>query len=122
MNPEIKALWIDALTNGKYEQGRGALLAAGRFCCLGVLCDLHSKATGSTWLVRTIAEDKWAYKSETDALPEEVVGWAGLPNNNPIVEVWDEDGEHSSDGLAELNDGGALSRSSPNSLGSLCEV
>jgi len=41
MNPEIKQAWIDALTSGEYEQGKGSLLDnEGHYCCLGVLCDL----------------------------------------------------------------------------------
>ena len=40
MTPEFKALWIEALRSGKYEQGRGALRMGDKFCCLGVACDL----------------------------------------------------------------------------------
>jgi len=44
MKLEVKKLWIEALRSGKYEQGRGALNKDGKFCCLGVLCDLAVKA------------------------------------------------------------------------------
>ena len=40
MNPEIKAKWIEALRSGKYEQGQGKLNKNGKFCCLGVLCEV----------------------------------------------------------------------------------
>lgn len=40
MNAEIKAKWLEALRSGKYEQGICYLQNNGRFCCLGVLCDL----------------------------------------------------------------------------------
>lgn len=40
--------WVDALRSRKYKQGIGALRVTGptkrsvdRYCCLGVLCDLH---------------------------------------------------------------------------------
>ena len=38
MDPALKAKWVEALRSGEYEQGRGALLRDGRYCCLGVLC------------------------------------------------------------------------------------
>lgn len=40
MKADLKAKWIDALRSGKYEQGRGALLNDGKYCCLGVLCEV----------------------------------------------------------------------------------
>lgn len=41
MNKEIKALWIEALESGQYQQGRGMLRnEKGEYCCLGVLCEL----------------------------------------------------------------------------------
>lgn len=43
MNQEIKDRWIAALRSGEYEQGRGYLKSDGKFCCLGVLCDLALK-------------------------------------------------------------------------------
>jgi hypothetical protein len=33
-------LWIMALTNGQYKQGRYNLRKDGKYCCLGVLADL----------------------------------------------------------------------------------
>lgn len=42
MNPDIKALWLEALRSGLYRQGRGRLRRSrnNTFCCLGVLCDV----------------------------------------------------------------------------------
>lgn len=41
MNPEIKAQWVAALRSGTYPQGQSVLRSLdGRYCCLGVLCDL----------------------------------------------------------------------------------
>lgn len=40
MNAELKAKWIEALRGGKYEQGQSFLRYEGKFCCLGVLCDI----------------------------------------------------------------------------------
>jgi len=40
MKADLKAKWVEALRSGKYEQGRGALLNDGKYCCLGVLCEV----------------------------------------------------------------------------------
>lgn len=72
MNKTIKRRWIKALTSGKYKQGKGALKRGDRFCCLGVLCDLHS---------RTKAGAKWRddfYLHTANVLPNAVSQWAGL--------------------------------------------
>ena len=38
LDPAFKAKWVAALRSGDYDQGRGALSVAGKFCCLGVAC------------------------------------------------------------------------------------
>lgn len=46
MKKSVKARWVAALRSGEYKQGIGELRSADdRFCCLGVLCDLH----GDRW-------------------------------------------------------------------------
>lgn len=40
IDPEFKAKWIAALRSGKYIQGQKYLQADGKFCCLGVACDV----------------------------------------------------------------------------------
>lgn len=42
MNKEVKQKWVDALLSGRYEKGEGYLLRDGKYCALGVLCDLMS--------------------------------------------------------------------------------
>lgn len=44
MNKDVKRQWVSALRSGEYEQGHGLLEVGGKFCCLGVLCDLAVKA------------------------------------------------------------------------------
>lgn len=44
MNPEWKEKWIKALRSGEYEQGVNRLKRDGKFCCLGVLCDISGMA------------------------------------------------------------------------------
>lgn len=73
MNADIKAKWVAALRSGEYEQGRRELKdEAKRFCCLGVLCDLHSQTSGDQWT------DGGLYLNEGGLLPERVRAWAGL--------------------------------------------
>lgn len=79
MKKEIKKLWVEALRSGKYQQGRGELRCDDTFCCLGVLCDLHAKATGMAW------EDKCRYLGQVGTLPDDVLDWSGLPDKNPLI-------------------------------------
>lgn len=93
MNQEVKALWLNALRSGEYKQGHFWLRRNNdKFCCLGVLCDLHAKAHGKEW-------DDRAYLGVESAPPQEVLEWAGLPKSNPHVMIPSEDKT-----LAALND------------------
>lgn len=40
LKAKYKKKWLKALRSGKYEQGEGVLLYHGKYCCLGVLCDV----------------------------------------------------------------------------------
>ena len=40
MKREIRDRWTAALRSGEYEQGAGRFEDEGRYCCLGVLCDV----------------------------------------------------------------------------------
>lgn len=44
LKPDIKAAWVEALRSGKYQQGKNYLNSEGRYCCLGVLCELAVEA------------------------------------------------------------------------------
>lgn len=48
MNDKVKLArkWIKALRSGKYEQGNGHLLNKGKYCCLGVLCEISKDKFG----------------------------------------------------------------------------
>lgn len=114
MKSSVKKRWLDALRSGKYKQGKGNLMDANpvgdgpaRFCCLGVLCDLHSRSTRKA---------KWNYDKfiplylrNDSFLPPEVVKWAGLDGNvndeNDVV-LRKANGEALKDTLSEANDGG----------------
>ena len=88
MNIEVKKLWTNALRSGEYQQGKGRLKHDDKYCCLGVLCELHRQITGEgKW---DIVADHYAYFSTnisilyaTNYLPNFVMDWAGLSSNNP---------------------------------------
>ncbi len=40
MKKSVAMKWVKALRSGKYAQGQGTLNSDGRYCCLGVLCDI----------------------------------------------------------------------------------
>lgn len=41
MDKEVKKKWLKALTSGEYKKAKGTLYNHGRYCCLGVLCDIE---------------------------------------------------------------------------------
>ena len=97
MNPIVKTKWIAALRSGDYAQGKGSLHRGGKYCCLGVLCDLYRKEHPEAhW-----NDDKFVTKNEQRGgfLPWDVVQWAGLAETDPFI---DSQGES----LSYLNDRG----------------
>ena len=64
MKEEIKNKWVKALRSGEYAQGTGCLVEDGRFCCLGVLCDI-SETNKREW-------------GSFAGLPHSVKDWAGM--------------------------------------------
>ncbi len=83
MNENIKERWVAALRSDEYVQTDGYLRLTFsddevKFCPLGVLCDLHSKETGTSW-------DDDRYHNEYMHLPNAVVDWAGLKKRNPEI-------------------------------------
>lgn len=97
MNKEIATRWTAALRSGQYEQGRGLLSASGKFCCLGVLCEI---AVDDGIITKEEGDDYVDYGPEGDGLvlPSIVMKWAGM---------WSATGEEEGRlgaSLSELND------------------
>ena len=92
MNKTIKKRWLAALRGEKYKQGKRALQTSdGKFCCLGVLCDLYKKTAegkrqNAEWQK---SEDGFMFFTEVQQqenyLPQVVVKWAGLRGHNPMA-------------------------------------
>ena len=79
MEPIVKKLWLAALRSGVYPQGEGRLFRKGKYCCLGILCEISP------------VESSWWHS--LDLPPEVIRKWAGLESVDPI-------------GLSSLNDSG----------------
>ncbi len=105
MNKDIKAEWIKALLSGDYGQGESCLRQDNKFCCLGVLCDIHAKSdcADEDWKPDNY-EDHMYYLGQSLSLPNEVRLWAGLTQSNPTFSNIGM--PHPYDDLAALNDNG----------------
>ena len=105
MNPEMKAKWVEALRSGEYKQGKGALRREGMFCCLGVLCDLHSKETRTSWEGPSDESKADSYLDEVSLLPKIVKSWAGIESPTELVVNYERMGFKTKESLWRLNDG-----------------
>lgn len=87
MNTEIKEQWIKALESDEYKQGKDALRHLNdTYCCLGVLCDLHSKATKTEWeSYDGCSTGGYTYLHSSGTLPAEVMQWSGLDSRDPSI-------------------------------------
>ena len=77
MPPDIKQRWIDALRSGQYPQGHGRLQVAGRFCCLGVLCEVLG-------IPAVTIDQRICYGGCETGLPREAVQRTGLYNSTRV--------------------------------------
>ena len=78
MNKSIKKKWLAALRSGKYKQGRGALRSKNNeYCCLGVLCDIHSRDNNIEWNDNKL-DDLKSYLEYRLGLPPKVCQWAEI--------------------------------------------
>jgi hypothetical protein len=81
MKTDIKAKWVTALRSGEYKKGIYRLHTKdGRYCCLGVLCDLYRKETGhGTWMEYPLGGGNfYEFLNVNTMLPVEVHLWAKL--------------------------------------------
>lgn len=105
MNAEVKKQWVEALRSGKYQQGTAALrthnFGQDQYCCLGVLCDLYTKAfpyAAGQWdrvvedgvvpfcMLDTDGMEHWQHEVLTPAVRD----WAGLNSDDPILRFEDD--------------------------------
>lgn len=104
MKKKIKEQWIQALRSGEYSQTAGCLHSENGFCCLGVLTDLYLKEFDEEWTAGDPSDEVLSYHvhQNYNYLPLDVVDWAGLDSESPMIVM--QDGEK--DALANMNDEG----------------
>lgn len=84
MKKRVKKLWLAALRSGEFKQAPNTLREgsgkSARYCCLGVLCELHRRnsKTPGRW-----KGDEYCDNAAT--LAPEVQRWAGIDGDNPVV-------------------------------------
>lgn len=112
MNRESVAKWVAALRSGEYLQGRGMLANGGKYCCLGVACDLAVKdgvpvnvdERACCGELRPCGNTTVYFDDEGTYLPTSVMMWLGTNERNPSARYADK--EYT---LSRLNDDGAFS-------------
>lgn len=82
LKPAIKKLWCDALNSGTYDQGFYNLQANGKFCCLGVLCELACTAMPDVIKKENYHGGVVLYRGSDTVLPGKVIKWAFEENSN----------------------------------------
>ena len=70
--------WIAALRSGEYEQCAGSLRRNGRYCCLGVACEISG---AGAWTGPS------SYDTTFDYLPDSVIRWLGVEDHDPYCDT-----------------------------------
>lgn len=95
MKRSVARKWIKALESGEYKQGIHLLRNRGKWCCLGVLCNMHAQEHPE---IAATQKRKGFYLGESTVLPKEVMVWAGMNSDIGYIDH----GEI----LANMNDSG----------------
>lgn len=78
MIKRIRNKWVADLRSGNYKQGCGALKDGDKYCCLGVLCDIHAKETGNEWEGSDDECESDLYMGNHGVPPTPVRKWSGI--------------------------------------------
>lgn len=87
--------WADALESGEYKQGDEWLCHEGKYCCLGVACEIFETEAS---LLRSSGATAVAWDGQAGLAPSSLVEFLGLYSDSGMHIV------HGS--LASLNDEG----------------
>lgn len=107
---ERRERWIAALRSGDYERGHGALKRDGKYCCLGVACEVYRQMTGKgSWEQKS--EEDTVFKAEDDLeaksfLPIEVSQFFGINSRGAHFHFTVSKGERQFGCLTSMNDSG----------------
>ncbi len=100
MNPKVKKIWVKNLREHPERQGKNFLGQGTKRCCLGELCDIA--VVYGVIPPPTVVNGTYLYGAEGNegTLPEEVIRWAELADENPDISY-----HGRVTNLSELNDG-----------------
>lgn len=125
MKKTVMTRWVSELRSDRYKQGTGFLKQKDengtlQHCCLGVLCELYNSEMkkNKKKQLNEVKEDHpnlydfgdsaaYQFNGESDTLPNAVVVWSGLDNEEGAFERYDNFGlplPYKS--LVDMNDGG----------------
>ena len=89
--------WVAALRSGRYKQGLGWLNRGGRYCCLGVGCEVYIAAGNAlfkTEEVPHVSSKIVSYDNCVGMPPDEVSSWLGIsPGEADDLACWNDSGE-----------------------------
>lgn len=109
MKIEVAKKWVKALRSGKYKQTTGALCEDGKYCCLGVLCEVAIK--DGVKIKREELTDgggdvyQVLFGGSTGTLPDRVAKYAGMSKDKTVETAPFEEVDASlEDQLVTLND------------------
>lgn len=102
---ELRRQWVAALRSGEFTQTRGYLCHKGRYCCLGIACEVFDRAFPGE-LEREVLTDRITFNNHATLLPDVVRHAVGITyaGGDFVVSSLDDEDESS---LAERNDDGA---------------
>lgn len=109
MNPQIKTEWVRRLRSGEYDQGSYYLRRGGRYCCLGVLCEIAATVGVVAQVTETesAGTDGWLFDGLIAGLPASVREWSGISSGLAVYGDTDSGAPlYHSHSLAEDNDKG----------------
>lgn len=80
MNSNVPKL-LAALRSGEFEQTRGHLSKDGKYCCLGVACEVYQKDVGDL-VIKQVDEAVREYDNSRGTLPEKVRQYFGFSGSD----------------------------------------
>lgn len=89
---ERRKRWTEALRSGEFEQGTRYLCADGKYCCLGVACEIFKDEAG---LPREVLPNKVYYDGKAGSLTNIMTDFLGLQ---------DDIGSYNTESLVNHND------------------
>lgn len=86
VNKERVRLLVDALRSGEFDQGFGSLKMDGKYCCLGVACEVAMRNGVVVEVSPHMANPrKTRFDGMSDFMPRRVWEWYGFEEGNPAI-------------------------------------